>query len=76
MTLKLNNDAQISNLNAAKSAILRQMWTDGVITPEVYENYKYNYGLIILEKSWFQKLKDKLSKDTESIVVAIQLPNS
>jgi len=63
----------ILNLNHGKHVLLRKLYEDGVISEVQFNTYNYDYGIIVLEKNWFKKLKDNLSSSQNKIAAVVKL---
>lgn len=62
--LELPNDTH--NANTVKLVVLEKLLYDGIITQEQFENYSLKHQIIVTNKNWFQKWRDKFFTNSKS----------
>lgn len=62
----LTLEADLENLNLAKTVVLERLLKDKIISKEQYTNYLEDWNIIIVKDSWFKEWFKKLKKDNPS----------
>ena len=53
----------IINANAVKTMVLEKLYSEEIISKEIFEEYEALYNVIIIKPNWFKSWVNKFKKD-------------